>query len=47
MNPDSLYVSSNDYEAAYTLTSEIIKHGHKDIGFHQRSFKALCVHPSI
>ncbi len=33
MNPDSLYVSSNDYEAAYTLTSEIIKHGHKDIGF--------------
>ena len=33
MNPESLYVSSNDYEAAYTLTSEIIKHGHKDIGF--------------
>tara|TARA_B100001250_G_C19700774_1_gene744652 strand:+ start:96 stop:1103 length:1008 start_codon:yes stop_codon:yes gene_type:complete len=29
----SLYVSSNDYEAAYTLTSEIIKHGHKEIGF--------------
>ena len=33
MNPESLYVSSNDYEAAYALTSEIIKHGHKDIGF--------------
>ena len=33
MNPESLYVSSNDYEAAYSLTSEIIKHGHKDIGF--------------
>jgi LacI family transcriptional regulator len=30
---ESLYVSSNDYEAAYKLTSEIIKHGHKDIGF--------------
>ena len=30
---DSLYVSSNDYEAAYKLTSEIIKHGHKEIGF--------------
>ncbi len=29
----SLYVSSNDYEAAYALTSEIIKHGHKEIGF--------------
>jgi len=33
MNPDSLYVSSNDYEAAYNLTSEIIKHRHRDIGF--------------
>ncbi len=33
MNPESLYVSSNDYEGAYNLTSEIIKHGHKDIGF--------------
>ena len=33
MNTESLYVSSNDYEAAYTLTSEIIKHGHTDIGF--------------
>jgi len=33
MNPESLHVSSNDYEAAYSLTSEIIKHGHKDIGF--------------
>ena len=33
MNTESLYVSSNDYEAAYTLTSEIIKHGHNDIGF--------------
>ena len=31
--PESLHVSSNDYEAAYSLTSEIIKHGHKDIGF--------------
>ena len=30
---ESLYVSSNDYEAAYKLTLEIIKHGHKDIGF--------------
>ena len=30
---ESLYVSSNDYEAAYKLTSEIIKHGHKQIGF--------------
>ena len=28
-----MYVSSNDYEAAYKLTSEIIKHGHKQIGF--------------
>ena len=33
MNPDSLYVSSNDYEAAYNLTSEIINHGHRDVGF--------------
>ena len=33
MNPDSLYVSSNDYEAAYNLTSEIINHRHRDIGF--------------
>ena len=33
MNSESLHVSSNDYEAAYSLTSEIIKHGHKDIGF--------------
>src|SRR5210317_1333436 len=33
MNPDSLYASSNDYEAAYNLTSEIIKHRHRDIGF--------------
>ena len=30
---ESLYVSSNDYEAAYKLTLEIIKYGHKDIGF--------------
>jgi LacI family transcriptional regulator len=30
---ESLYVSSNDYEAAYKLTLEIIQHGHKDIGF--------------
>ncbi len=33
LNTESLYVSSNDYEAAFTLTSQIIKHGHKDIGF--------------
>ena len=33
MNPDSLYVSSNDYEAAYNLTLEIINHRHRDIGF--------------
>jgi LacI family transcriptional regulator len=33
MSPDSLYASSNDYEAAYNLTSEIIKHRHRDIGF--------------
>jgi LacI family transcriptional regulator len=33
LKAESLYVSSNDYEAAYTLTSEIIKHGHKNIGF--------------
>ena len=33
MNPDSLYVSSNDYEAAYNLTSEIINYGHRDVGF--------------
>jgi LacI family transcriptional regulator len=33
MNPDSLYVSSNDYEASYNLTSEIINHRHRDIGF--------------
>lgn len=33
MNPESLYVSSNDYEASYALTLEIIKYGHKDIGF--------------
>ena len=33
LKAESLYVSSNDYEAAYTLTSEIIKHGHKKIGF--------------
>lgn len=30
---ESLYASSNDYEAAYKLTLEIIKYGHKDIGF--------------
>ena len=33
LNTESLYVSSNDYEAAFTITSQIIKHGHKDIGF--------------
>ena len=33
LNTESLYVASNDYEASYTLTTEIIKHGHKDIGF--------------
>ena len=33
LNTESLYVSSNDYEASFTLTSQIIKHGHKDIGF--------------
>jgi LacI family transcriptional regulator len=44
MNPESLYVSSNDYEAAYTLTSEIIKHGHKDIGFIKGHHKHSASH---
>ena len=30
---DSLYVSSNDYEASYAMTSKIIEKGHRDIAF--------------
>ena len=41
----SSYVSSNDYEASYAMTNEIIKKGHKNIGFikghHKHSASSL------